>query len=115
MRNHSLRIRQGAGSTPPRLTPRVKRLNREANRNQRWAVTVTPKGTGDIRIDLGPTVECTATGAMCTEDGRALSNNLPSTTVKGPPGLSVADATAREAEGATVDFAVSLSRRRHSR
>ena len=106
MRDHSLSIRQGGSS----LTPYVKRKTPGAGNNQQWVVTVTPSGTGDISIDLPATPDCEASGALCTGDGRGLSAGLPTRVVKGPPGLAVADATVEEAQGATVDFTVTLSR-----
>ncbi|MDE2979572.1 MAG: cadherin-like beta sandwich domain-containing protein, partial [Gemmatimonadota bacterium] len=77
--------------------------------NQGWNVTVKPTGNGDVTITLPETTDCTATGAICTEDGRPLSHSL-SATVAGPavvPALSVSDASATE--GAPVVFTVSLS------
>ena len=108
MRDTSLKIYQGA----TRLGSSNVSVSRTAGvaKNKGWSVTVTPSTKEDIAIDLGPTSACTDSGAMCDADGRALSNALPATTVQGPPGLSVADATVEEAAGASVDFTVSLSR-----
>ena len=108
LRDTSLTVMQG----DTRLTPtKVKRTYAsDASRvNRIWDVTVAPQSKASLAIALGPSPACTEAGAMCTEDGRALSNTL-SATVLGPPGLSVADATVTEAEGATLDFVVSLSR-----
>ena len=52
---------------------------------------------------------CGTTGAVCTADNRVLSNTLTAT-VKGPVAITVADAKVEEGPGATLDFAVSLSR-----
>ena len=105
MRDDSLRVRQGGSP----LTPYVKRKVAGGGNNQAWVVTVTPNGNGDISVALPATPDCSATGAMCTGDNRGLSTGL-SATVQGPPGLSVADARVEEAQGATVDFTVTLSR-----
>ena len=51
--------------------------------NQNWTITVKPDGNGAITITLPPTTDCDATGAICTEDGRMLSNRLVFT-VSGP-------------------------------
>ena len=77
--------------------------------NQRWNVTVQPHSAGDITITLPETTDCTATGAICSQDGRKLSNSS-SATILGPVAISVADAKAKEDEVETVDFVVSLSR-----
>ena len=74
-----------------------------------WAVTVEPDGPDDISIELNPTPDCTASGAVCTPEGGALMTGL-TRTVQGPPVMSIADASVDEAEGVTLDFEVSLSR-----
>ena len=48
-----------------------------------WRITVKPQGTGDVTIELPATTDCGATGAICTGDGRKLSNRLEFT-VSGP-------------------------------
>ena len=53
--------------------------------NIRWLITVEPNGTGDVTIVLPVTTDCNADGAICTGDGRKLSNAL-SFTVSGPGG-----------------------------
>ena len=50
-----------------------------------WRITVKPLGTGDVTIELPATTDCNAEGAICTGDGRKLSNSL-SFTVSGPGG-----------------------------
>ena len=53
-------------------------------RNHRWSVHVEPTGNGDVTLTLDPTTDdCAEAGAVCTSDGRALSNT-PSVTVNGP-------------------------------
>ena len=51
--------------------------------NLGWTITVLPETTGALQITLAATPDCTATGAICTGDGRGLSNAL-SATVRGP-------------------------------
>ena len=41
-----------------------------------WRITVKPQGTGDVTIVLPVTTNCGAQGAICTGDGRKLSNSL---------------------------------------
>ena len=108
LRDRTLEVHQGG----TRLVPYVKRL--DAPRNRRWSVTVTPSedkalSKADIAVSVGPKASCEATGAVCTAEGEALSNTATAT-VLGPPALSVADARVEEAAGATVDFAVTMSR-----
>ena len=103
MRDETLDIRQG-GSIDATA---VRRLAPPSNR--RWEVTVNPVSKADIAVGLGPTAACTDDGAVCAGDGRKLANAIQ-TVIEGPPGLSVADVTVREAAGANVNFTVSLSR-----
>ena len=51
--------------------------------NISWRITVKPLGNGTITITLPETTDCNADGAICTDDGRKLSNPL-SFTVPGP-------------------------------
>ncbi|MXW36355.1 MAG: hypothetical protein F4Z60_13050 [Chloroflexi bacterium] len=80
-----------------------------AGENRRVTVQVRPDGAADVTVGLAATTDCAAAGAVCTADGRRLSNAL-SATVQGPPLLSVADAEATEGEDAAVVFTVTLSR-----
>ena len=75
--------------------------------NQGWNVEVKPTGNGSVTITLPETTDCTDSGAICTDDSRKLSHPT-SATVAGPPAISVGDATAQEAEGAVLEFTVSL-------
>ena len=51
--------------------------------NQSWTITVKPDGNGAITITLPETSNCDATGAICTYDGRKLSDST-SAQVAGP-------------------------------
>ena len=51
--------------------------------NQTWTITVEPSGNGAITITLPATTDCSATGAICTDDGRMLSNST-SVSISGP-------------------------------
>ena len=53
---------------------KAKRL--EQGSNIGWRITVKPNGNGDVTIVLPETSDCDAQGAICTEDGRKLSNRL---------------------------------------
>ena len=48
-----------------------------------WTITVTPDSAADVTIVLPVTTDCDADGAVCTADGRKLSNRLEFT-VSGP-------------------------------
>ena len=58
-------------------------------------VTIRPQGWGAVDIVLPASPNCEAAGALCTEAGGALEIGL-ATRVKGPPGITVADAEVRE-------------------
>ena len=62
---------------------KVRRL--EKGKNVRWEIHVTPDGDGTVTVVLPVTTDCAATGAVCTGDGRMLSNRLE-ITVPGPGG-----------------------------
>ena len=87
MRDETLRIWQGEA----RSASKAKRLDPPSNR--RWEVTYQPVSNAAITVALGPTLACTDDGAVCTENGRRLSNTI-STVIQGPPGLSVAERSA---------------------
>ena len=53
--------------------------------NIRWEITVSPDSSGDVTITLPATEACDADGAICTDDGRMLSEGLK-LTVSGPSG-----------------------------
>ena len=78
-------------------------------RRCRWEITVEPDSREAVSIRLPETTDCNAGGAVCTGDGRPLSNAL-SATVAGPVGIAAADARVEEDAGAVLAFAVTLSR-----
>ncbi len=53
--------------------------------NISWRITVKPNGNGDVTVVLPVTTDCNAVGAICTGDGKKLSNRLEFT-VSGPGG-----------------------------
>ena len=53
--------------------------------NMHWRITVRPDSNADVTITLPITEDCNAEGAICTGDGRRLSNLLEFT-VSGPSG-----------------------------
>ena len=84
----------------------VRRVN---ERRDLYQFPVQPSGTAAVTVSLSATSDCAASDAVCTADGKALSQAV-SVTVAGPavtPAVSVADASATE--GSAVVFTVSLS------
>ena len=62
----------------------INRAGRQAPpSNQSWDITVTPTGDDDVVLVLPTGRACTATGAICTADGTALSQTL-TITIPGP-------------------------------
>ena len=63
---------------------KAQRMDRDSDTpNTWWLITVEPDGNGDVTVTLPATTDCTDDGAICTEDGRMLSNSLE-LTVSGP-------------------------------
>ena len=82
---------------------------RQSGSNVSWTITIQPSSHQDVSVRLPGTGNCSASGAICTDDGRPLSHSL-SASVRGPAAMSVSDARVEEAVGAVVAFAVTLSR-----
>ena len=76
MRDHAFTVAGGEVAKARRL---------EKGKNVRWEISVTPDGNGPVTIVLPVSTDCTAQGAICTQDGRMLSNRLE-ITVPGPGG-----------------------------
>ena len=96
---NALRVTNGA-------VTRVRKVNHvPAHR----IVTVQPTDHEAVDIELPPSPDCEAPGAICTVTGGRLETPLL-TRIRGPAALRVADAEVREGPGATLAFAVTLSR-----
>ena len=87
----------------------VKRARRVDGRADLREIHVEPSGHGDVTVTLAGGRACGTAGAICTADGKALSNTVTAT-VQGPVTLAVADARAKEGTDTTIGFAVTLSR-----
>ena len=74
LRDHAFTVTGGTVKKAQRL---------EQGSNMGWKITVRPDGNGDVTVVLPVTTDCNAQGAICTEDGRKLSNRLE-LTVSGP-------------------------------
>ena len=80
VRDHAFTVTDGSVSNVERL---------EAGKNVRWEITVTPDADADVTIALNATTDCSAEGAICTDDGEKLSGALE-LVVPGPPQNSAA-------------------------
>ena len=76
MRDHAFTVTSGDVTKARRL---------EKGKNVRWEISIRPDGNGPVTIVLPVSTDCTAQGAICTQDGRMLSNRLE-ITVPGPGG-----------------------------
>ena len=76
LRDHAFNVSAGKITRSPRL---------DKPSNMRWEIHVKPDGDGAVTIVLPVTTDCQAQGAICTGDGRMLSNRLEFT-VSGPSG-----------------------------
>ena len=88
---------------------RATKAGRVNRRRDLWELTVEPDSLADVTVTLAAGAACDSPAAVCTKDGRALSNTI-SATVRGPVGIAVADARVEEGAGAVLAFAVTLSR-----
>ena len=78
----------------------------------RYTVTVTPKPANawkDVTITLAGGRACAEAGAVCTADGRSVSNTS-TVTVGGPVRIRIEGARAKEGKDESLDFAVTLNR-----
>ena len=93
----------------------INRANRKTKgSNVGWKLKVRPTGTDSLTITLPATMNCSARGAICTEDGRRLTNS-PSATVAGAgavvettPSVSIAGGSGKEGDDDSIDFTVTL-------
>ena len=72
LRDHALAV---VGGTVKKAQRQVK------GSNIGWTITVEPASNAHVEIVLPATTDCGATGAICTADGRKLSNSLDFTVV----------------------------------
>ena len=85
VRDHAFTVTGGSVTYVRRLEP---------GRNIGWKIHVTPNGNADVTLSLRSTTDCSAQGAICTEDGRKLSGGLltsipgPNTPATGAPAIT---------------------------
>ena len=93
----------------------INRTNRKTNgSNVGWKLKVRPSGTGSLTITLPATTNCSSADAICTANGRRLSNS-PSATVAGTPAVvettptvSIAGGSGTEGDDDSIAFTVTL-------
>ena len=99
MRDHALTV---SGAT-------ISSVGKVGDRSDLWEVTLQPDGDAEVALVIAPTTDCAADGAICTSDGRPLSDGLAVVIPKSEPvqnspatGLPVISGTARAGETLTV-------------
>ena len=65
LRDHAFSVTNGTVTKAQRLTQ---------GSNRGWRITVTPGSSAEVTVVLPVTTDCNASGAVCTGDGRMLSN-----------------------------------------
>ena len=90
---------------------RVTGGKRVGGRRDLFRMTVRPDSDAAVTITLPAGRECGVSGAICSKsEPRRQLTNRPSARVRGPVGISVADARVEEEDGAVLVFLVTLSR-----
>ena len=84
LKDHAFTVTRGTVDGARRL---------EDGSNIRWEISVSPESNGDITVVLSITTDCTADGAICTDDGRMLSGEVK-LTVSGPDSQQAANTPA---------------------
>ena len=64
-------LRDHAFTTTRGVVVKARRL--ESGKNVRWEITIRPSGNSGLTVSLPVTTDCSAQGAICTDDGRKLS------------------------------------------
>ena len=102
-------LKSGAFEVTGGTIAKAKRVSEQHDLRE---IHVVPSGVGDVTLTLAGDRACGTAGAICTsaENGSKVLSGTLTATVKGPAAISVADARVEEADGATLDFVVSLSR-----
>ena len=105
IRNSYKRLRDEALSVTGGTVARARRVD---GRSDLWELTVEPGGHGAVTVELAAAASCADTGALCTADGRALSNAI-ATTVAGPPPLTAAFVSVPAEHDGETEFWLELS------
>ena len=79
-------------------------------RSDLWDIVIEPSSGADVVVLLPAAADCALSGAVCTADGRGLSNRIEAT-VPGPvPVVTIAAVSDSVTEGAPAAFAVTLDK-----
>ena len=99
----------GGGDTLQVTNGTVRSARAVAGRGDLWEITLAPSSVADMVVVLPPTVDCTMAEAVCTADGRPLSNRLEAV-IPGPalPQVSIGAASSSVTEGVPAAFTVAL-------
>ena len=99
LRDHAFTVTGGEVKGARRLAPPS---------NTRWGIKILPTSNADVTIVLPITEDCTGQGAVCTQDGRKLSNQLE-VVVPGPTPTQNSQAEGSPTIGGTVQVGETLS------
>ena len=91
VKDHVLNLTNGSVTRAQRINPSGDEPNRA------WTITVRPDGNDDVSIELPATTDCSAQGAVCTTDGKMLSNQQ-TITVPGPGSTAQQSSTEESTE-----------------
>ena len=99
----------GGGDTLQVTNGAVRGARPVDGRGDQWEITLAPSSVADMVVVLPPTVDCEIAEAVCTADGRPLSNRLEAV-IPGPalPQVSIGAASSSVTEGASAAFTVTL-------
>ena len=75
MRDDALEVANGEATAAGRIT---------SGSNRKWRIRITPSGDEDVTVTLRGQRACRAAGAVCTSDGRQLSNTITAS-IEGRP------------------------------
>ena len=78
---------------------RVTRARRFEGRDDRREIHVEPTGCVAVTVSLPATTDCSASGAICTADGRSLSNSVSATVASVAPLTAAFDGMPEEHDG----------------
>ena len=87
----------------------IEGVQRLGSNHNLWEITIRPTSDDSVTVSLPLRATCQEPGAICTADGRVVSN-ASSRTIPGPLSVSVADARAEEGVDKALRFLVTLSR-----
>ncbi len=99
LRDQSLEVTNGGVSG-------ARRVN---GRDDLWEIVIAPSSDAEVTVALPATADCAAPAAVCTEDGRPLSQRLEAV-VPGPsrPEVSIGALSSPVTEGTAAEFTVTL-------